>query len=430
MGNLIDLKRKDEIYRCNYVKLSIIWINLIGPPLSLLFLLIGVVRMLLIKKRKAFLTYLIILIFVSEMIQCLSKLIQLLKYDYPDTRDDKTKYDPDNPRGIICQLQIVMAIFSDFCSLLSTLLLSLRCFDVIHNKKRFFDQGKNGILSIILFIALSIIFSIIFLLFDRRAADGNIAYRYDLRDRCSYWCWLGHIPSLFCLGLYSIILFLNIYFACKTNCYLTQGYKRLIEECQLIPEKETESNSSFNERISENSKGKEKKENENKKFIYFTPEEKKRIQQLQLMRTKCLIYPSVTIAYWIFAATYRIVDDTIMIQFDEPDKDPFDMETDEKTYFKNHNIFQFIVQISFFIYTLLSSIRGILYGFSFIVFEEKIFFNFFKKFWIKYLRDNDLEYNDEEKAMIRNTYNSSSISDYSDRMTKEGQKDEGNYSNV
>ena len=148
------------------------------------------------------------------------------------------------------------------------------------------------------------------------------------------------------------------------------------------------------------------------------------------MRTKCLIYPSVTIAYWIFAATYRIVDDTIMIQFDEPDKDPFDMETDEKTYFKNHNIFQFIVQISFFIYTLLSSIRGILYGFSFIVFEEKIFFNFFKKFWIKYLRDNDLEYNDEEKAMIRNTYNSSSISDYSDRITKEGQKDEGNYSNV
>ena len=436
MGNLIDLERRDEIYRCNYVKLSIIWINLIGPPLSLLFLLIGIIRMVLIKKRKAFLTYLIILIFISEMIQCLSKLIQILKYDYPDTRDDKGTYNADNPRGIICQTQIVMAIFSDCCSLLCTLLLSLRCFDVIHNKKRFFDQGKNGILSIIFFIALSIIISILFLLLDRKLANGNIAYRYDLRDRCSYWCWLGHIPSLFCLGLYYIILIFNIYFACKTNCYLKRGYERIMEENQFISYKESDSNSSFNEQNSDNLKEKEKKENECKKLLVISPEEKKRIQQLQLMRTKCLIYPSVTIAYWLFAATYRIVDDTFMIQFDEKEKDPFEMETDEKEYFERHKFFQFFVQCFFFIYTLLSSIRGILYGLSFIVFEEKIFFNFFKKFWIKYLRDHDLEYNDEEKAMIRNTYNSSSFSEMNDRKTnndrasKEKEKEEGNYSNI
>ena len=429
MGDLIDTKRKDEIYRCNNVKVSIIWINLIGPPLSILFLIIGIIRMVIIKKRKSFLTYIIIIIFVSEIIQSLSKLIQILKYDYEDSRENKKKYEADNSRGKICQAQIVMAIFSDFCSLLSTLLLSLRCLDVIYNKKRILDQSKIGIISIVALIFISIILSIVFLLIDRHVAEGNIAYKYDLRDRCSYWCWLGHETSLICLGIYSVILGFNIYFACKTNCYLKTGYTRLIQE-NLIPEKETNSNSSFNEQNCDK-KEKEKKESEEYKISKLGPEDKKRLQQLQLMRTKCLIYPSVTIAYWAFAAFYRIVDDIFMMQFDEPEKDPFDMQLDEKAYFTEHYIFQFIVQFGLVVYTLLSSIRGIVYGVSFIVFEEKIFFNFFKRFWIKYLRDNNLEYNEEERETIRRTYNSSSFSQINDeRISKQSQKDQGNYTNV
>ena len=120
MGNLIDLEKSEENLRCNHVKLPIVIINLIGPPISLMLLIFGIIRMLLLKNRKSFLTNLIILIFVSEIVQCLSKLIQVLKYDYPDLRDNKELLDYDTPRGKICQVQICFALFSDFLSLLST----------------------------------------------------------------------------------------------------------------------------------------------------------------------------------------------------------------------------------------------------------------------------------------------------------------------
>ena len=59
------------------------------------------------------------------MVQCISKMLQMVKYLFEDERDNKKIDDLDLDRGIICQIQIVLAISSDFCSLLSTLLLFL-----------------------------------------------------------------------------------------------------------------------------------------------------------------------------------------------------------------------------------------------------------------------------------------------------------------
>ena len=414
MGDIIDLERQDDIYRCKHVKLWIIWINLIGPPISLIFLLFGIIRMIFIKKRKTFLATLILLIFLSEIIQCVSKLIQLLKYDFTNKRNDKTFDDPDTPRGIICQIQIVLAVFSDFCSLLSTLLLSLRCYDVIKNRRRFFDKGKNGILSIIIFLFLSLAFSISFLFIDRERTSGNLSYRYDIRDRCSYWCWLDHYTSLACLGCYYLILGFNIYFACKTNCYLKKGYKKLLEENQLLPGKVNKMDGALNEENSENSP-REKRE------TFLTNEEKKRIEELRIMRVKCLIYPTVTIAYWLFAATYRIVDDTVMQNYDEG-HDPYKKESEERELFEEHPFFQGIVEFFFVVYTFLSSIRGILYGLSFIVFEEKVFFNFFRKFMKKFFKDEDLETSEDEKELVGNT-NSTSLAEVEISNIKENNRE-------
>ena len=433
MGDIIDLARTSKIYRCNYVKKGIIWINLIGPPISLLFLTFGITRMILVKKRKSFLTNIILIIFASEIIQCLSRLIQLLKYTFPDKRDDKTFNDGNTPRGVICQIQITTAIFSDFCSLLSTLLLSLRCYDVIKNKKRFFDKGLNGIISIIVFVALSFILAIIFLLIDNKKTHNNISYRYDVRDRCSYWCWLEHLPSLICLGLYWIILLFNIYFACKTNSYLKSGYKKIKEESQCLPGKSDDNNIPLNEENSDNasnSKSKDKDKEDKKNHSFLTNEEKKRIEQLKLMRLKCQIYPYVTIFYWLLAATYRIVDDSFMWQFDSSGENPYDQEEKERKLFNNHPGFQALVQICFVGYTFLSSIRGILYGFSFLVFEEKIFFNFFKKCCKRCYKEEDSDSdNDDESRLVRNT-NSTSISDMYVSRGKEEQKDESNYQTI
>ena len=362
MGAIIDLEEIDDVLRCNIVKIYIVYINLIGAPVSFLFLLFGVLRMLISNKNISFLTSLIIIIFLSEIINTISKMIQLLKYIFPDLRLVEDEHSKDTPRGIICQIQIVTAIFSDYCTLLTTLLLSLRCYDVIRNKIRFFDKKNIRQYSIIFVILISIILSFAFLFIDRAHCD-NVGYRFDKRDRCSYWCWLEHLTSLICFCFYVVILFCNIFFAFKTYRYLKKGYKRLLEENDICID--TGNNA-------------EKPLNDNQqKYSHLTKEEKKRIEELRIMRIKCLIYPFVTIGIWAFAITYRVFELVFFWDFDMVDN-PVVTNDEEKEYFENHRVAQIFVQCFLVIHTFISSTKGIFYGFSFIVFEEKKFCNFFR----------------------------------------------------
>ena len=381
MGSIIDLEEIDRAYRCNRVKLAIIIINLICPPISFFFLVFGILRMIFANKKLTFLTNLIILIFTSEIVNNISKMIQLIKYNYPDERMNKDGERRDNARGIICQIQIVTSIYSDICSLLASLLLSLRCYDVIKNKIRFFDKRINRILSIVFVISISIIVAISFLFIDRRISD--VSYRFDVRDRCSYWCWLEHISSLICYTLYLNILVINIIFACKTHNYLKKGYQKLLKENNISEE---ENNDDIKTPFDESPKN---------KYSNLTKEEQKRIEELKLMRIKCLIYPSVTIGIWSFATVYRFLDTIFMYRFDHGE-DPEGSNRDEESFFNDFPFVQFLVQFFLLIHTLLSATRGLFYGFSFIVFEEKLFFNFFRKCCSK----NDLNNNEEEQKQI------------------------------
>ena len=391
MGILIDTEKVEEVYRCNYIKKPIIYINLICPPISLIFLIFGILRMLYLKRSKTFLTKIILIIFFSEVVQCISKILQMLKYAFEDKRNDKSLTSLDLARGVICQIQIVLAISSDFCSLLSTLLLTLRCYDLIKNKKKFFDSPRNEIIAIILDISISIILSIIFIIIDREPSENNVSYRYDARDRCTYWCWLEHFTSLACYGLFFILLILNIIYAFKTYCYLNRGYNELLKEVNIY-RGIVSSNQSFD--ISNKGTNKELNNNVNNNSI--SSEEKRKIKSLNIMKMKSLVYPLVTIIYWTFASIYRIFDDAYMIQFDIGG-DPIIMGEKEKDFFNNNKSFQITVQIFLVVYTFFSSIRGILYGFSFIAFEEKIFFNVFKKVCRCCLKMDDSTTEEEEE---------------------------------
>ena len=415
MGEIIDTENCDQIFRCNHVKIPIIYITLIGCPLSLGALLFGLYRMISTKKKFAFLTSLIILIFSSEIVNIISKLIQLIKYFFDDDRDCK---DPsmsmDNARGIICQIQITTSMFSDFCSLLATLLLSLRCYDVIKNKERFFDKGNNSILSFVFVISISIILPLALLFYDRELTKDNIPYRYDVRDRCSYWCWLAHNPSVVCYGFYTIILIFNIIFACKTNNYLKKGYRKLIEENELNSVKDN-MNTPLNE-INNNSKN-SSQEYGTKKGL--TKNEKKRIDELKLMKAKCLIYPFVTISIWLLSTFYRLLDDIfINYKFDNNDYSPSDGKKKEQEYFTEHPFLQFLVQALLVFHCILSAFRGIFYGFSFVVFEEKIFYNFFKKLYDKCLKDDYPDEEEENNKIITNTNNVSTSSEIDENKKK------------
>ena len=416
MGSIIDLKKVDEIYRCKDVKEIIIYINLIGAPISLIFLLFCILRMILAKHKKTFLTNLILLIFSSEVVNVISKLLQLIKYCFDDSREDKSFNDHDTPRGIICQIQIATSMYSDFCSLLGTLLLSLRCYDIIINRNSFFNKGKNAMFSIIFIIAISVALSIILLIIDREVLDAKLAYRYDIRDRCSYWCWLRHETSIICFILYWIILIFNIVFACKTNTSLKNGYNKLIGKSIIKNENNNDMNTPLNEISKEIIVTKDG-------TSLLTNTEKKRLKEFKIMRIKCLIYPYVTIIIWLIIATYRIVDDSLFYEIDQ--YDDTQKSIDKEKEILGDNIFlNNIVEIFLVFHTFLSTLRGIFYGLSFIIFEEKIFFNFFKKFYKKCFKDEYSEENEDDVHEIqRNTNNFSVENDYENKEKEEKEEE-------
>ena len=388
MGDIIDTEKIDKNVRCQDVKKAVIFINLIGAPVSFIALLISIIRMILRKKRLSFLTYIILFIFSSEIINTISKMLQLFKYCYHDTRDADDDNTVETPRGIICQIQIVTSIISDLCSLLGTLLLSIRCYDVMKNKIRFFDRKKVKILSFCIIIIVSIIISLSLLFIDRSMTDVSVYYKYDRRDRCSYWCWLCHDASLIIYSIYLIIVVLNIFYACKTFCYLKKGYKTLLDQSLILTQKDNMICL----------------EDNNDKNVY-SEEDRKKIEDLRIMQLKCIVYPLITNLIWVFLTIYRISDDIIMKAFDNEETVESD---DEMNYFNERPDLKRTVQAFLVIHTLLSSMRGLLYGLSFIIFEEKIFSDCFRKCinccHLNNLNNFDLE--EDNKEILRNSASS------------------------
>jgi hypothetical protein len=398
MGSIIDDVNESENARCSDVKLIIVYINLIGCPISFLFLLVGIIRMLINKKKSlSFLTWIILFIFSSEVMNIISKMLQLLKYIFEDTRDN---YDVNNsvetPRGIICQIQIVISITSDFGALLGTLLLSIRCFDVIKSKRRLFDSKKLRFLSIIFIFLISIILSIVFLFIDRSLTAKSVGYKFDIRDRCSYWCWLDHTTSIICYICYLIILVLNILYAYKTNSFLKKGYSDLVERYAILTDNQNNNNNLQLNDDNPDKEGKREKSHEVKPTIL--KKDQKRFDQIKIMKMKCFIYPIITIIIWGLSFIYRIIDDLIFIRYDKYEYKEDKNNDEENELLTEHPVLKYFVQVLLVAHCILSSMRGIFYGFSFFIFEEKSFGNCFRALFYKCcFKKNEFNYLEEEE---------------------------------
>lgn len=415
MGSAWDLDRVEFNPRCRDVKEAVMIITYIGIFSSAILLIFGLVKMTCQKKRLSFLTKIIIFIFCSEILNMGSRALQFLKYAYDDTRKNPWKNDVETPRGIICQIQIVSSIVSDYCSLLGTLLLSFRCKEVIKSKKRFLDKKRTRILLILLIIIISIILSLVFLFIDRSLSKDFFSIKFDIRDRCSYWCWLEHTSSFYCYILFDIILILNIIVALQANCSLQSGYKKLLEQSVVLVE-----NDSTNVLNDNNNSGEDLKE---KRYISF--DDRRRVDEIRMMIIKCRIYPSITIFIWVLASIYRFIDDIISRGIDEL----YDQKTsqdEEEIYWQKHPNLRILEEINLIAHTILSSFRGILYGFSFILFEEKIFGNFFKNFLYKCCCKGEDLLDLEENGNMRKTETGVLMSE---SIGRESNEDEQNVRN-
>ena len=401
MGDIVDLENDWSNPRCEHVKLGVIIINLIGAPSSFIILVISIFKMLKNKKRIPFLTMIILFIFLYEIMNSISKMLQLLKYAFEDTRIIRQNNRIETPRGQICQIQIFTSIFSDYGCLLGTLLLSIRCYDIIKNKRRCSDSKKVKIISIVFITAIPFILSMTFLMIDKMVTIDSFAFKYDLRDRCNYWCWVEHNISIALYSSYVLIVALILYYFCLTYNYLKKSFKNMLEKSiVLIANTEDEKiNNKDNEKINEKR--------------YMSEEDNKRINDLRAMSIKVTIYPAVTFIIWILSFIYRLADDIALREVDDNDDDS---GLAEKKYFSEHPGLQGFVETNLLFHTFLSAFRGIFYGYAFIMFEEKAFGYIFKDCCYKckccqILDINTFESDENNKDDKINSSSSSSMTD-------------------
>ena len=355
MGAVYDLERIDNNPRCRDIKEPVIILNLLGSCISILVLAWTIIRMGMNNKEKSFLTQIIMFIFSTEILNPLSKLLQLFKYAFEDTRTKDDINEIETPRGIICQIQIVTSIIADVCTLLGTLLLSYRSYEIIRGERKIFDRKIEQILSFIIIILTSIIFSITFLFFDKILTKDSITYKFDLRDRCNYCCWLDHLASIICHIFYLVPLGVNIMYELKIIFSLQKSYYQISG----------------------------KNDNDDQNYLDLENDDRLKLKEIRIMQIKCIFYPAIIIIIWILLLLYRFFDDIAMYSIDRANS--WDKgEDDEVNYFNDHPGLRISFEITFILYTIVSSFRGVLYGIAFVSFEEKYFCNFFRNCCLKF----------------------------------------------
>ena len=159
-----------------------------------------------------------------------------------------------------------------------------------------------------------------------------------------------------------------------------------------------------------------------KKYSNLTEEEKKRIEELRIMKNKSMVYPLVTIVLWTIITIYRIVDDIAMSDFDKGS--PNDTKNMEENKLKNNKFLRVCVESFLVLHAFLSSTRGIFYAFSFLVFEENLFFNFFRNCCTCFCccfccNKINIEESIEKKEIIRSSNHSSSYDIKDDNENEE-----------
>ena len=180
-------------------------------------------------------------------------------------------------------------------------------------------------------------------------------YKFDLRDRCNYCCWLDHLASIICHIFYLVPLGVNIMYELKIIFSLQKSYYQISG----------------------------KNDNDDQNYLDLENDDRLKLKEIRIMQIKCIFYPAIIIIIWILLLLYRFFDDIAMYSIDRANS--WDKgEDDEVNYFNDHPGLRISFEITFILYTIVSSFRGVLYGIAFVTFEEKYFCNFFRNCCLKF----------------------------------------------
>ena len=262
------------------------------------------------------------IITISEIINCLSKLLNILRQSI------KPKNEQDYSFWLIGQIQILL---SDSCTIISGFILKLKIYKTTLSHGLNFSNSKNIFIKILLFSLLTpLIFSLTILFLNIKLYGGTAE---ESESEYKVWAWINCRLSLFVYSIVWIFIISIMILIGKTICYLNQRRKELLQEEEDDDEdtvtKESIESSILSEKI-----------NETVNKLYY--------------------FPIVTCVIWILLIIDIIPDDIINLG----------MNGKEYVYQGN---WLYVKYATIFLHNVIGSARGIIYCVTFFRVDSKLF---------------------------------------------------------
>ena len=263
------------------------------------------------------------IITISEIINCLSKLLNILRQSI------KPKNEQDYSFWLIGQIQILFSLFSDSCTIISSFILTLKIYKTTLRHGLNFFNSKNIFIKILLFSLLTpLIFSLTILFLNIKLYGGTAE-----ESEYKVWAWINCRLSLFVYSIVWIFIISIMVLIGKTICYLNQRRKELLQEEEDDDEdtvtKESIESSILSEKI-----------NETVNKLYY--------------------FPIVTCVIWILLIIDIIPDDIINLG----------MNGKEYVY---QGKWLYVKYATIFLHNVIGSARGIIYCVTFFRVDSKLF---------------------------------------------------------
>ena len=302
-------------------------------------------------RKKSLITESLIAITIAEIINCISKLMYIPRATLRDKFQPQTgKYCYDI---IVGYIQMFFTVYSEFGTLISSLLLSYKIYTSTRNENSFFK--KRSAFSIVRFISYVVpaVIALVFVGVDYCCYTNENANPIKLEnDECKIWIWMYRKLSLVYYAFVVVFIVVISILSCKSISYLKQKQNEILQF-----EKE-------NQEDFEETEGNEEDVTSKGESILS--------QKITTAIKKIQDFPVVTCFVWLILSIDRIPDDVVLI---------INNENNENNQFEWVGAWLYVKMVTIVLHNYTACVRGMIYFFTFFKTDSKLFTDM--KEWLK-----------------------------------------------
>lgn len=267
----------------------------------------------------------LIIITISELINNASKLLTIFRELFL------------SPAKIIGSIQVIFSIYSDFCSLITSLVISIKMYDLTKKENHIFHSALSGLLARLFCIVVPFIISLIFWAIDNFVFTNQTI---EIDEECKVWSWVNRYLSIILYSFVWIIIIIIIVISCKSIAFYNEKKERINQNEGRESEESEKANNILLDYIISNNADK--------------------------MKLQVKYFPLVTCALWGILSIDRISDDlSLIFKF---------------TFSSNDSLLNFKRFLTF-MHNFFGSIRGIIYCITFFRSDNKLFRDIIRVFY-------------------------------------------------